>query len=266
MPALCHLPLLRNPDKSKLSKRKNPTSILFYERMGYLPEALLNYLGRMAWSMPDDEEKFSLAKMVENFTLERISLGGPVFDLTKLQWLNGRWIREDLDQNAFADRVRRWALNENYLMKLVPLVQKRASILSDLGSLALPFFSGILEITADELVQGKLDAETIAVALELTLARVETVEWTKGQIEAMFRDIAAKMEIKLRDLLLPFYVAISGQPASVPLFDAMEILGRDLCRMRLRHAVALLGGPKSSESKARLNALLGRPEKNGEEE
>ena len=75
-PKLCHLPLLRNPDRSKLSKRKNPTSILYYQRMGYLAEALLNYLGRMAWSMPNEEEKFDLETMIENFSLDRISLGG----------------------------------------------------------------------------------------------------------------------------------------------------------------------------------------------
>ena len=69
------MPLLRNPDKSKLSKRKNPTSITFYERMGYLPQALLNYLGRMGWSMPDEREKFTLAEMIEHFDLSRVSPG-----------------------------------------------------------------------------------------------------------------------------------------------------------------------------------------------
>ena len=77
MPQLCHLPLLRNPDKSKLSKRKNPTSILYYQRMGFLPEALVNYLGRMGWSMPDESEKFSLSDMLENFDIQRVSLGWP---------------------------------------------------------------------------------------------------------------------------------------------------------------------------------------------
>src|SRR5690606_26897028 len=92
MPQLCHMPLLRNPDKSKLSKRKNPTSIIFYQRMGYLPQALLNYLGRMGWSMPDEREKFSLEEMVEHFDIQRVSLGGPIFDVEKLAWLNGQWI------------------------------------------------------------------------------------------------------------------------------------------------------------------------------
>src|SRR5690554_6994913 len=100
MPQLCHMPLLRNPDKSKLSKRKNPTSIIFYQRMGYLSQALLNYLGRMGWSMLDEREKFSLSEMVEHFDIQRLSLGGPIFGVEKLAWLNGQWIRELTEQDC----------------------------------------------------------------------------------------------------------------------------------------------------------------------
>jgi glutamyl-tRNA synthetase len=236
MPILCHLPLLRNPDKSKLSKRKNPTSVLFYERMGYLPEALLNYLGLMAWSMPGGEEKFTLGEMVDQFSLERISLGGPVFDLTKLGWLNGRWIREELSDNQFVERVRQWTLNEAYTMKLVPLVRSRISILSDLGPLTAPFFSGVVAISADQLLEGKLDRDTISKAMQLAITRIEGLDWNKAEIENMFKGIAAELSVKLRDCLRPFFVAISGSSVSVPLYDGMEILGRDLCRARLRHA------------------------------
>jgi glutamyl-tRNA synthetase len=255
MPALCHLPLLRNPDKSKLSKRKNPTSLLFYQRMGYLPEALLNYLGLMAWSMPGGEEKFSLAQMIDQFSLERISLGGPVFDLTKLDWLNGRWIREDLDNVQFAERVRRWAFNESYLMKLVPLVHSRVAVLSDLGTLTTPFFSGVVPFTLQQVLDGKLDRDTVSVALHVALGRIEGLNWDKAEIEKMLRDLATQMDVKLRDFLRPFFIAINGSPVSVPLFDAMEILGRDLCRARLRRAVALVGKPESPEKKKCLKSL-----------
>ena len=113
LPELCHLPLLRNPDRSKLSKRKNPVSILFYERMGYLPEALLNYLGLMAWSMPDERDKFSLEEMVAEFDIDRISLGGPVFDLAKPTLDEGETLEsflanpaayEDVDVDALGAR------------------------------------------------------------------------------------------------------------------------------------------------------------------
>ena len=257
MPVLCHLPLLRNPDKSKLSKRKNPTSLLFYERMGFLPEALLNYLGLMAWSMPSGEEKFGLQEMVDQFSLERVSLGGPVFDLQKLQWLNGRWIREALTDEQFADRVREWALNERYLMPLVPLVRSRVSVLGDLGPLTAPFFSGIIQITREQLLDGKLDQDAVSVALEVALARMEEVkDWTKAEIEEMLKALARGMDAKYRDLLRPFFIALTGSPVSVPLFDAMEILGRDLCRARLRHALGLVGPPQSAEAKQRRKLLL----------
>ncbi|MGH9406476.1 MAG: glutamate--tRNA ligase [Terriglobia bacterium] len=249
MPALCHLPLLRNPDKSKLSKRKNPTSILFYERMGYLPEALLNYLGLMAWSMPAGEEKFSLPEMVSQFELERVSLGGPVFDLTKLNWLNGRWIRESLTDDEFARRVKQWALNEDYLMRIAPLARSRISVLSDLGPLTAPFFSGLIEIRLDQLLDGKLDRDTLATELELALIRMENVAWTKAEIERWLRMMAEEMDVKLRDFLRPFFIAISGSPVSVPLFDAMEILGRELCRARIRRALHVLGKTTSPEKK-----------------
>ena len=149
MPQLCHLPLLRNPDKSKLSKRKNPTSILYYQRMGYLPEALLNYLGRMGWSMPDEREKFSLGDMLDNFDVQRVSLGGPIFDVEKLSWLNGLWIREDLDDRQLAARLVEWAYNEENLLRILPHARKRMETLSDLAPLAGFLVSGTLPITEE---------------------------------------------------------------------------------------------------------------------
>jgi glutamyl-tRNA synthetase len=243
MPQLGHLPLLRNPDKSKLSKRKNPTSLSFYERMGFLPEALVNYLGLMAWSMPNGEEKFSLREMVEQFTLERISLGGPVFDMQKLQWLNGRYIREDLSDEALAARIRGWALNDGYLRPIGPLVRPRLSVLSDLGPLVMPFFAGILDYDRALLFGGKLKPEEVVSALDLAVTRIDAaedaLEWTKAGLEQGFRALATELNVKFRDLLRPFFVAISGSPSWVPLFDGMVILGRDICRARLRHAATI---------------------------
>ena len=131
MPELCHMPLLRNPDKSKLSKRKNPTSILYYERMGFLPEALVNYLGRMGWSMPDEREKFSLADMQNAFDIDRVSLGGPIFDVEKLKWLNGLWLRENFDTAQLKERLKAWFWNDETLEKILPHAQCRMEGWSD---------------------------------------------------------------------------------------------------------------------------------------
>ena len=149
MPVLCHLPLLRNPDKSKLSKRKNPTSILYYQRMGFLPEAVVNYLGRMGWSMPNEEEKFTLDEMQAAFDISRVSLGGPVFDVEKLRWLNGLWIRESLSADELIRRLRDWALNREMLERILPHAQGRIEVLSDLIPQASYLVSGEIPMTAD---------------------------------------------------------------------------------------------------------------------
>ena len=252
VPVLCHLPLLRNPDKSKLSKRKNPTSVFYYERMGFLPEALVNYLGLMAWSLPGGDEKFSLAEMVEKFDLERISLGGPVFDIKKLTWLNGRWLRESLSETQFAERVASWALHRDYLMRIVPLVRERISVLSDLGPLTAFFFSGGLDLKPEDFRDKKVGPEVICKAFAHVLAAMEEqAAWEKETIGALLQQAAETFGIKLRDFLRPFYVAIAGSPTSTPLFDSMEILGRDLCRARLRQALEIVRAASGGAGEAK---------------
>jgi glutamyl-tRNA synthetase len=247
-PVFCHLPLLRNPDKSKLSKRKNPTSILWYERMGYLPEGLLNFLGLMAWSMPSGEERFSLSEMIENFDLGRVSLGGPVFDIQKLTWLNGRWIREVLDLEQFAERIRQWSVNRDYMMKIAQLAMPRTTCFSDLGPLTAFLFSGSVNIKPEDLVDSKMSADDVKKVFHIANFKFDSLpEWNKESVESTLRNIADQMKLKLKLFLRPFYVAISGNPVSLPLFDSMEILGRDICRYRLRNAIEILGSVSARE-------------------
>ncbi len=249
-PTLIHLPLLRNPDKSKLSKRKNPTSITYYERMGFLPEALLNYLGRMAWSMPDEAEKFDLATMVDAFDLDRISLGGPVFDVAKLSWLNGRYIREDLDEDGLVDRLRDWAFNRERAKAIVPLARERVERLSDLAPLVGFLFAGDLALDEALFEHKKLERDDVRKVLAFTMWRFEGLDtWDVAGIEATLRGTADLMGLKLRDYLAPLFPAISGAKSSTPLFDTLEVLGRDMTRARFRAALELLGGPSKKEDK-----------------
>ena len=250
MPQLCHMPLLRNPDKSKLSKRKNPTSIIFYQRMGYLPQALLNYLGRMGWSMPDEREKFSLDEMVEHFDIQRVSLGGPIFDVEKLAWLNGQWIR-DLPEQDFVEAVQKWALNSDYLRPMVPLVQSRVETFSELVPLAGFFLTGKLDLQVEQFAHKKLSQDEVRQVLQLLLWKLEALrQWDKDGITANIQQIAELMELKLRDLMPLLFVAITGQASSVSVLDAMAHLGPDLTRFRLRQALELLGGASKKEVKA----------------
>jgi glutamyl-tRNA synthetase len=243
MPVLCHLPLLRNPDKSKLSKRKNPTSIMYYQRMGYLPEALVNYLGRMGWSMPDEREKFSLQDMLDNFDIQRVSLGGPIFDVEKLSWLNGMWIREDLSQQQLAQRLHDWALNKDLMMQILPHAQQRMETLSDFVPLASFFASGMLPITADSFATGKLQADDLVEALQFALWKLEALrDWQRDAIFSDMKILADSLDIKVKDFFAPLFIAISGSIASISVIDSMAILGPDLSRARIRYAIELLGG------------------------
>jgi len=250
MPVLCHMPLLRNPDKSKLSKRKNPTSVTYYERMGYLPEALINYLGRMGWSMPDEREKFSLQEMINDFELKRVSLGGPIFDTEKLNWLNGQWIRENLTTEQFVERITTWALNREYLSPAATMVQERVELLSDIAPLASFFLSGMLELNEDNFKHKKLDTAEVRKLLQFATWRMETLqEWDKPSIETAFVSLAEQMELKFRDFIAPIFIAITGKSSATPVMDSMVVLGPDISRVRLRHAVGILGGVSKKEGK-----------------
>jgi glutamyl-tRNA synthetase len=241
-PQLMHLPLLRNPDKSKLSKRKNPTGILFFRAMGYLPEALLNFLALLANAVRDGEDEvMDLAAIVRRFELEHVPTSGPVFDLAKLDWLNGRYIRERLDPSSFVQRVAQWAGSPERLTRIAQLAAPRIERLSDLGPLLAFLFSGRLALNRQSFAGAKLDDVTMRRAFSLALTEFDGLPvWDAFAIEGAIGRIAAELEKKTREVARPFYVAITGSPTSIPLYDSMELLGRDLVRERLRHALKLL--------------------------
>ncbi len=250
MPQLCHMPLLRNPDKSKLSKRKNPTSVTYYERMGFMPEAVVNYLGRMGWSMPDESEKFSLDSMIKNFDLSRVSLGGPIFDVEKLSWLNGLWIREDLSDEQFVQRVQEWSFNHESFSPLVEHVKGRVETFSDIAPLTSFMFAGMLPLTEESFAGSKLDSDILKRVLQFTLWRLEAQRhWTKENIFADVKAISKVMDIKMGDFMQPIFVSIAGTPNSWSVMDSMALLGPDMTRARLRFALNVLGGFSKKEAK-----------------
>ncbi len=241
-PALCHLPLLRNPDRSKLSKRKNPTSIGYYERLGVLPRSLLNFLALMGWAMPDGNEFFTLDEMVAEFDPTRISTGSPVFDTVKLLKINGRVIRETLTPRQLQGVLRQWLLNDEYVASLIPLVQQRIESLSEFIPRTQFLFAGSVDPDPDELVPKGRDADETLEALIVASAVLEEVQgWDADVVDAALRRAAEAHGWPLRDFLAPLFVAISGSRISPPLFKSMELLGKDLGVVRLREAREALG-------------------------
>ena len=249
MPEHYHLPLLRNPDRSKLSKRKNPTGLNYYRRTGYLPEALLNYLGLMGYSMPDERELFTVDEMTAAFDLDRVSMGGPVFDLAKLDWMNGQYVRA-LSPDQFMDRVADWAMNRDNLASIAPLVQTRTERLIDI----LPQVDYLLgeraALTEADFEHKTLPPEDCRRILDHVSRRFETLDdWQRDALYAAIKSLADAMGIKMRDFLSPLFIAISGRAVTLPLFDSLAFLGRDLVRSRLRSAIEALGGVSKKEAK-----------------
>jgi glutamyl-tRNA synthetase len=250
MPQLCHLPLLRNPDKSKLSKRKNPTSILYYQRMGFLPEALLNYLGRMGWSMPDEREKFTLEEMLGAFDISRVSLGGPIFDMEKLRWLNGLWIREELTEAELAERLVAWAFNRQHLDAVLPHLKPRIETLSDFAPQAAFLVAGTLDVNAAQFDALGVDRDEVLRRLQFALWRLEGLRhWDRDAVWEALKGLADALGIKVRDFLAPLFIAVAGSSASFSVVDAMGLLGPDMSRARVRHAIEVLGGVSKKAAK-----------------
>ena len=250
MPVLCHLPLLRNPDKSKLSKRKNPTSILYYQRMGFLPEAVVNYLGRMGWSMPNEEEKFTLEEMQAAFDITRVSLGGPVFDVEKLKWLNGLWIRESLTADELVRRLRDWALNRDMLDKILPHAQGRIDVLSDLIPQAAYLLSGELALNVDAFGPEGDERDQVVMQMQFVLWRLEAQQdWRRDALFEALKALADAMGLKPKALFAPLFVALSGEKVAYSIPDSMAILGPDMTRARLRQAIEVCGGVSKKAAK-----------------
>lgn len=255
-PVFAHLPLLRNPDKSKLSKRKNPTGILFYRQAGYLPEALLNFLGLMAYSPADGNEQFDLETMARTFDLDRVSLGGPIFDLQKLQAFNGRYIRE-LDTDALLERLKTWMINDQTWSALVPLAQPRLNQLTDFIPLTAFIFADRLPLDPATLAKGLEDPAQATTLLQIAQWEIErATDWNADGVKTLFSRMAEKEDLKFKKLLGLFFTALTGNAVSLPLFDAMALMGRDLCLRRVQYAQETLAAAGTALSGKAVKKLM----------
>jgi glutamyl-tRNA synthetase len=253
-PAFAHMPLLRNVDKSKISKRKNPAARLtWFLEQGYLPEALRNFLALLGYSMPDGREKFSFQEMVAEFDWARVNTVGPVFDLDKLDWLNGEYMRsltEDDLAGRLVDRLVQDGVlppepserQRDVVRQATPLVQTRLNLLSEargmLGFLLVD--DDALVVEEDALASLKPDAPAVLDAAVETLKGL--VEWRTGDIEAVLRAaVVDGLGIKPKFAFGPLRVAVTGRRVSPPLFESMEILGRDSTLARVAALRAHMG-------------------------
>lgn len=243
-PVFLHMPLLLNPDGSKLSKRKNPTSIFYYRDAGYVKDAFVNFLTLMGYSMEGDQEIYSLEEMIQSFNPRRIGTSGAVFDIRKLDWINKSYLSHQGSPETLLHELKQWLWNDDFVMRILPLCQTRMSTLSEFIPLSGFFFSLYPEYTAEELVPPVLSKEHAAILLYAFVKYIESDDiWLKDRFYLGSKWLADTFHIHHKKGIIPLlYVAITGKKQGLPLFDSMEILGKPRVRNRLLHAEALLGG------------------------
>jgi len=242
-PQFAHLPMILGPDKSKLSKRHGATAINEYREKGYLPEAMVNFLSLLGWSLDDRTEIMSVEQIIENFSIERVSKTAAVFNISKLDWMNALYIRS-LSIDEYVDRslpfvekglprdIKR-PIDSGYLRRIAPLVQERTRLLSEVPHLVEFFFLDDLDYNAELLIDKLTKTQSVEVIQKSILALENLQDWTADALETAVRPLTEQMSIKAGPFFGVLRVAVTGRTASPPLFQTMEVLGREKCMMRL---------------------------------
>ncbi|MBI2831225.1 MAG: glutamate--tRNA ligase [Chloroflexi bacterium] len=252
-PLFAHLPMILGTDRSKLSKRHGAVSITEYKEMGYLPETMVNFLALLGWSLDDKTEIMSREQLVQGFSLERVSRTAAIFNIEKLNWMNGVYIRT-LTIDDFAQRslplldkklpaqVKR-PLSLDYIRQLAPLFQERARTLAEVPELSDFFFVDELEYDAALLVGKKSTRESTLRCLEASRERILKLDrFDKESLEGSLRPLAEELGVKTGELFGALRTATTGRTAAPPLFETMAVLGKDLCLKRIDVALDKLRG------------------------
>ena len=240
MPVHAHLPLLRNPDKSKLSKRRNPVWASWYLEQGYLKEALLNYLSLIGWSHHRGEEIFSLDEFVEVFDLKRVHPVGPAFDITKLEWMSGEYIRR-MSDGELTKRLQEFSVDhpaKDRIAPVVPLIKERIKKLSDF----IPITNFLWEEPEYEKeIFNRLKIDNLKSNLEKLVEVIENLPkpWVSEEFEKTFRKLAEDLNLSTSQVFQLIRVAISGQTVTPPLFESIQILGEEETVNRIKKVLSL---------------------------
>jgi glutamyl-tRNA synthetase len=260
VPAFAHLPLILNPDRTKMSKRKSQTAVAAYREEGFIREAIVNHLALLGWSSGTDEEVFSLAELTERFELERVQQGGAVFDRERLEWLNGQWIRRLSDADLVA-RIQPYlaavvearrsegatvrAPSEDDLVTLLPMIRERLPTLSAIGPLVDFLFVEDLTVDPSLLVPKRWDRAQTREGLEVAravIAEAGAVSFEADEVEVAMRAACDERGWKAGDLFMAVRVATTGRTAAPPLFDTLVALGQERSLRRLDAAIVALRG------------------------
>lgn len=248
LPQFAHLPMILGPDKSRLSKRHGATSVNAYRDMGFLPEAMVNFLALLGWSPGDNREIISREEMIEDFELERVKRHPAIFNMDKLIWINSHYMKTSppsrLAQLAIPFLKKEGLIKEGenpvkLLEKIMPLVQERAKTLGELPRWVDFFFKGRIEYeqsAVEEWLKDELHRKLLNLAKEV-LAGLEL--FTKENIETALRGLAEREGVKAKEVFHPLRVAVTGKTVSPPLLESLAILGKEKTLQRIAGALHL---------------------------
>ena len=243
-PTFFHMPLLLGKDGRKLSKRRNPTSIFYYRDSGYLREAFVNFLTLMGYSMPGDKEIYPLSEIMETFEPKRIGVSGAYFDSQKLNWINQQYLINNFSEKQLWDRMKEWLYNDAFMKRLMPLCHTRIKTFGEFMELCSFFFVGHLEYTEPLLCPQEIPKEKSALLLQATIWSMDEQEdWKRSGIEKAAHAVTEAFCVPMKKVTIPIlYASITGKRHGPPLYDSVEILGKDRTRARLLNAIEFLGG------------------------
>lgn len=251
-PVMMHMPLLLGTDGKKLSKRKNPTSIFFYRDSGYLPEAFMNFLTLMGYSMTGDREIYPLEEIIKEFDATRIGVSGAVFDVKKLDWINQQYIIKNIPENKLWERLKEWQFNDAFMDKVMPLIHTRMRTFGDFIDLCDFFFINNLKYTNELFANKSISPQVCCYVLQAMIWLLESKDcWNSQSINAASHDVAAIFGIHHKKAVMPLlFASIMGKSQGLPLFDSAEILGKDKTRARFLTTMEFLGGISNKKMQA----------------
>jgi glutamyl-tRNA synthetase len=252
-PTFMHMPLLLGKDGKKLSKRRNPTSIFYYRDSGYLPEAFVNFLTLMGYSMTGDRELYPLADIIKEFDAKRIGVSGAIFDITKLEWLNQQYMINTIPEDKLLDRLKGWNFSDGYMQKLIPLVHTRIKTFAEFMELCDFFFINNMKYTFELFTIKELSFTQICAIIQVIIWQLDATEnWKSSGFAQTSKDVAEMFSVNHKKAIMPIlYACLQGKRQGPPLFDSAEILGKDRSRARFLTAMEFLG----SLSKKKLDSL-----------
>ncbi|MCI0382812.1 MAG: glutamate--tRNA ligase [Chlamydiae bacterium] len=242
-PKFMHMPLLLGPDGKKLSKRRNPTSIFYYRDSGYLPDAFLNFLSLMGYSMPNEKEIYELNEIIGSFDPKRIGVSGAFFDVQKLDWINQQYIIGKIPENRLWDAIKNWGFRDEFMQKIMPLCHTRIKTFGEFMELCNFFFVNHLAYEKELFCPKEITTEEACYIIQTIIWALDEKEsWKRDAVEFASHRVAEFFGVHHKKIVIPIlFAAIMGKHQGPPLFDSIEILGKDRSRARFLQSIEFLG-------------------------